>query len=152
PYCKHLYLQCGRRALLAAPPGGTMGSQPSVRELALIAGALAALVLGRWLSGVQAGLAERVTGVAVIAVSDSREDQEPRLPVRDHVLAVTEEIYPENATLEEAQAALEDHLALLAQAGRETVEEWGQDYSVTASLEDTWFPTKEYDGFALPAG
>ena len=129
-----------------------MDRKLNVWELALIAGVLAALVLGSWLSREQAELADRVIRFHVIANSDSREDQELKLAVRDHVLAVTEEIYPENATLEEARAALEDHLALLAQAGRETVEEWGQDYSVTASLEDTWFPTKEYDGFALPAG
>lgn len=28
----------------------------------------------------------------------------------------------------------------------------GYDYPVTAALEKVWFPTKEYDGFALPAG
>ena len=28
----------------------------------------------------------------------------------------------------------------------------GYSYPVTASLEKCWFPTKEYEGFALPAG
>ena len=41
----------------------------------------------------------------------------------------------------------------LAAAGAETVGEAGYDYPVTASLEeDVWFPTKEYEDFALPAG
>ena len=75
-----------------------------------------------------------------------------KLAVRDRVLARAEEIYPENATLSEAQAALEGHLNLLAAAGREVVEEQGYDYPVAAALEDCWFPTKEYEGFALPAG
>ena len=121
-------------------------------ELALIAGVLCALVLGSWLSQEQADLADRVIRFHVIANSDSQEDQELKLAVRDRVLAITEEIYPEGATLEEAREALANNLALLAQAGRETVEAWGCDYSVTASLEECWFPTKEYDGFALPAG
>ena len=30
--------------------------------------------------------------------------------------------------------------------------EQGFDYPVTAQLTDCWFPTKEYEGFALPAG
>ena len=63
-----------------------------------------------------------------------------------------EEIYPENATLPQVQAALEGHLNTLAAAGREVVEEQGYDYPVTAQLTDCWFPTKEYEGFALPAG
>ena len=32
------------------------------------------------------------------------------------------------------------------------MEEQGYDYPVAATLEDCWFPTKEYEGFALPAG
>ena len=28
----------------------------------------------------------------------------------------------------------------------------GYDYPVTAQLTQSWFPTKEYEGFALPAG
>ena len=43
-------------------------------------------------------------------------------------------------------------LGELAQAGQSAVEAAGYDYPVTASLEKCWFPTKEYDGFALPAG
>ena len=63
-----------------------------------------------------------------------------------------QDLYPENATLAQAQAALEGRLSLLAAAGREVVEEQGYDYPVSAALEDCWFPTKEYEGFALPAG
>ena len=121
-------------------------------ELVLIAGVLCALVLGSWLGQEQRELADGVIRFHVIANSDSQEDQALKLAVRDSVLAVTEGIYPDGATLEEARAALENNLSLLAQAGRETVEAWGRDYSVTASLEETWFPTKEYDGFSLPAG
>ena len=36
--------------------------------------------------------------------------------------------------------------------GQSAVEAAGYSYPVTASLERCWFPTKEYDGFALPAG
>ena len=54
--------------------------------------------------------------------------------------------------VEEARAALSGHLGELARTGQETVEAAGYDYPVTASLEKCWFPTKEYDGFALPAG
>ena len=88
----------------------------------------------------------------VIANSDSPEDQALKFQVRDRVLAETEAFYPEHATLEEAKRALEVHLEELAAAGRAVVEEAGRSEPVTARLERCWFPTKEYDGFALPAG
>lgn len=121
-------------------------------ELALMCGVLIAVIAGSWLGREQKELADSVIRFHVIANSDSEADQALKLAVRDRVLARAEEIYPENATLEEAQAALEGHLNLLAAAGREVVEEQGYDYPVSAALEDCWFPTKEYEGFALPAG
>ena len=121
-------------------------------ELALMCGVLIAVVAGSWLSQEQQELAGSVIRFHVIANSDSEADQALKLAVRDRVLEQAESLYPEGATLEEAQAALEGHLNLLAAAGREVVEEQGYDYPVAAALEDCWFPTKEYEGFALPAG
>ena len=121
-------------------------------EIALMVGILAAVTAGSWLGHEQAQLANSVIRFHVIANSDSREDQALKLAVRDRVLVQAEEIYPENATLAQAQAALEGQLNVLAAAGREVVEEYGYDYPVSASLENCWFPTKEYEGFALPAG
>lgn len=121
-------------------------------ELALMCGVLIAVIAGSWLGQEQEELAGSVIRFHVIANSDSEADQALKLAVRDRVLARAEEIYPENATLAQAQAALESHLNLLAAAGREVVEEQGYDYPVSAALEDCWFPTKEYGGFALPAG
>ena len=121
-------------------------------EIALMFGLLIAVVAGSWLGREQKELADSVIRFHVIANSDSQADQALKLAVRDRVLARAEAIYPENATLDEAQTALEGHLNLLAAAGREVVEEQGYDYPVSASLEDCWFPTREYEGFALPAG
>lgn len=121
-------------------------------EMALILGVLAAAILGSWLGWEQQALAERVIRLHVIANSDSQEDQELKLAVRDRVLAQVQELYPEGAGLEEVKEALEGHLNLLAAAGRQAVEEAGRDQPVTAQLTDCWFPTKEYGGFALPAG
>ena len=106
-------------------------------EIALMFGVLIAVVAGSWLSKEQTELADSVIRFHVIANSDSDEDQALKLAVRDRVLARAEEIYPENATLPQVQAALEEQ---------------GYDYPVTAQLTDCWFPTKEYEGFALPAG
>lgn len=121
-------------------------------EMALMFGLLVAAVTGGWLGQERKELADSVIRFHVIANSDSEADQALKLAVRDKVLEQAEGLYPENATLEQARAALEGHLNVLAAAGREAVEERGYDYPVAAELTDCWFPTKEYEGFALPAG
>ena len=115
-------------------------------------GILVAAAAASWLGQEQRELADSVIRLHVIANSDSEADQALKLAVRDRVLVKAEEIYPENATLEQAREALEGQLGVLAAAGRAVVEEQGYDYPVTAQLTDCWFPTKEYEGFALPAG
>lgn len=121
-------------------------------ELALLMGVLVTLCTGAWLDREQAQLAGQVIRLHVIANSDSREDQELKLEVRDRILEYAQAIYPENATLEEAKAALEECLPELSQIGQQAVEEAGYDYPVTAQITECWFPTKEYENFALPAG
>ena len=121
-------------------------------ELALMFGVLCALVLGGWLNQEQAQLADRVIRLHVIANSDDPQDQALKLAVRDRVLAKAETLYTADATREQALEILSSHLPELAREGRAVVEEWGSDQPVTAQLEQCWFPTKEYEDFALPAG
>ncbi len=121
-------------------------------ELALIFGVVFALLWGFWVDEEQQELADQVIRFHVLANSDSPEDQELKLKVRDEVLACAQSVYPENADLEQARQALTAHLEDLAQAGQSVVEAEGYDYSVTAAMESCWFPTKSYQDFSLPAG
>lgn len=121
-------------------------------EMALMFGVLCALMSGMWLDQEQGELADSVIRFHVIANSDTQADQTLKLAVRDQVLAKAETLYPKGATLEQAQQALEGHLTQLAAAGQKEVERQGYDYSVSAQITQCWFPTKEYDEFALPAG
>lgn len=121
-------------------------------ELALVLGLLVTLCTGAWLGREQAELADQVIRLHVIANSDSEEDQALKLEVRDRILERAQALYPEHATLEEARAALEESLPELSRIGEQTVKAAGYDYPVTAELTQCWFPTKEYEDFALPAG
>lgn len=121
-------------------------------EMALLFGVLCALVLGGWLNREQEELAGQVIRLHVIANSDSTQDQALKLAVRDRVLARAETLYTSGTTREEALEILSAHLPELARAGQEAAEAWGSSQTVTASLEQCWFPTKEYEDFALPAG
>lgn len=121
-------------------------------ELCLMFGLLCALASGAWLEREQTALADRMIRLHVIANSDSAEDQALKLAVRDRVLERAEGLYPAGADLATARIALENSLTELAAAGRREVEVQGYDYPVTAAITQCWFPTKEYDGFSLPAG
>lgn len=121
-------------------------------EAALLAGVAAAALYGGSAAQGQAELAGQVLRLHVIANSDSAEDQALKLQVRDAVLSEAEALLPKGGGLADAEAALATHLDTLAAAGAAAVAREGYGYPVSASLEQTWFPTKEYDGFALPAG
>lgn len=121
-------------------------------ETALLFALGGALVLGVWLDGTRGALADHVVRLHVLANSDSQADQALKLEVRERIL-VEAAPYLEGITdREEALAVLAGALEPLARAGAEAVAQAGYVYPVTVSLEETWFPTKEYEDFALPAG
>ena len=121
-------------------------------ECALLMALSLALLSGVWAGGSQSALADRVVRLHVIANSDSDADQALKLRVRDAVLAAAGDCLSGTADRQEAERILSSRLQLLADAGAGAVAALGYDYPVTVSLEDCWFPTKQYEGFALPAG
>lgn len=129
-------------------------SWPKLRrwEFALLIGLSVTFLFGLWMEREQSDLANSVLRLHVLAHSDSEADQELKLKVRDRVLEEAEEILPKGASAEEASQIVQKNLLRLAAAGAEVVAEEGYDYPVSAEVRETWFPTKDYDGFSLPAG
>ncbi len=121
-------------------------------ETALLLGLATALLFALWLEGQQSRLASEVLRLHVIANSDSDGDQSLKLEVRDAVLAKAVEYTADANSAQAAWTALEPHLEELAAAGQMVADMAGEDVSVAARLTTAYFPTKEYDGFSLPAG
>ena len=121
-------------------------------ELALGLGLAAALIWGNVSLHRQQALADRVVRLHILANSDSEEDQALKLQVRDRVLDRAAEILTESADRAAAERALRAALPELESLAADEIALRGYDYPVTAELADTAFPTREYDGFALPAG
>ena len=128
------------------------GNKLHTWEAALLLAVAAALLWGACTLQRQDALGQKVIRLHVIANSDSAEDQALKLAVRDGVLSRAEALYPPDATLDQARAALAGHLDELAAAGQAVVDAHGGTDRVTAQLTRCWFPTKTYDGFAFPAG
>lgn len=121
-------------------------------ELSLIVGVLSALLVGTWLTEEQSDLADTVIRLHVVANSDTQADQTLKLAVRDGILAEINQFYPDDITIDEAAELLTSQLDAIAAAGQAVVTAEGYDYPISATVSEVWFPTKEYDSFALPAG
>ncbi len=121
-------------------------------EIALLLGAAAFLASGTMALGAQNHLADKVVRLHVLANSDSEADQALKLKVRDRVLVRATELLESSADRAQAEERLRAALPELEEIAAAEIASNGYDYGVTASLTDTAFPTKEYDGFTLPAG
>ncbi len=88
----------------------------------------------------------------VIANSDTPEDQELKLQVRDRVLTMATELLESSGDMTEATEKLTEALPDIEMAAGEEIRAQGYPYKVSARLEQTEFPTKQYDGFSLPSG
>ena len=121
-------------------------------ELALLIGLLAALIWGMWSIRSQQVLADKVVRLHILANSDSEEDQALKLQVRDAVLERAEEILERAHDRSAAEEDLREALPELREIALETVASQGYDYDVTAEPTAAALPTRERDGFTLPAG
>ena len=100
----------------------------------------------------QARLSEKVIRLHVLANSDAPEDQSLKLLVRDRLLTDAAPLAERARDRREMEALLRERLPELADAARDTLSANGSTYPVTLELRETEFPTRYYDGFALPAG
>lgn len=121
-------------------------------EIALFIGLAAFLVSGALALGTQQNLADKVVRLHVLANSDSEEDQALKLLVRDRVLERTEELLESAPDRETAEALLRSILPELERLATEEIQANGYSYPASVELTETAFPTREYDGFTLPAG
>ena len=121
-------------------------------EIALLIGMAVFLISGAVSLQNRDQLADKVVRLHILANSDSEEDQALKLRVRDRVLERATELLEQTGDRREAADVLQSHLPELERIAAEEISDCGYEYDVTAEVGNTVFPTKEYDGFTLPAG
>ena len=121
-------------------------------EAALLISFAVTLMIGCWASAGRAALAEQVLRLHVVANSDDEADQTVKLQVRDAVLAQAGPLLEGVEDSRGAEVVLTPYLEELEQTAVEVLAEQGFENEVSVSITDQWFPTKQYDSFALPAG
>ena len=97
----------------------------------------------------QRQLAEKLVRLHVVANSDSPSDQAIKLRVRDAVLAAAE---PVLGSADDPDQALAAELPALKCAAAEMLRALGREESVSVTLQNERFPTRDYETFSLPAG
>lgn len=95
---------------------------------------------------------ENVLRLHVLANSDSEEDQALKLKVRDAVLIESQKVFQNCQTEQEAVTQAQKHIDAFENVARKTVTDNGYDYPVRVEVAKTWFETRNYDEFSLPAG
>ena len=123
---------------------------PWRRVLALFVACLVCTAL--WADATQVRLASQVIRLHVLANSDSEEDQALKLEVRDQVLETTSALLAGETEPQAAAILLDQHLDDIAQTAAQEISAQGHDDRVEVRLEQTWFPTRQYQGISLPAG
>lgn len=119
-----------------------------IAELAALLALCAALCVGTWAQGRQEALSGKLLRLHVLAHSDTAAEQRIKLRVRDAVLEYVEPLLEEAAGLSQAEGLIAAHMEEIAAAAFSA----SQGRQVTVSLSTENYPTRRYDGFALPAG
>ena len=88
----------------------------------------------------------------ILANSDTKEDQELKLKIRDDVLAEFSDRLSELENAESAKDKINSLLDKITQFCKERISEYGYDYDVSAELTNEWYDTREYENFTLPCG
>ena len=97
-------------------------------------------------------LSDSLIRLHVVADSDSEEDQQIKLQVRDAVTEYLREGMDWLPTREEALEYLESKLPEIENLVNRTLSDLGVEDRGTVSLKEEAFDTRHYDTFSLPAG
>lgn len=105
-----------------------------------------------YVDAVSEDIASSVFRLHVIANSDSKEDQELKLKVRDELLSYMNTLSKDCTSKEEVIALAQEHQEEFKQIAEEVIQENGFDYSVQIEIGSSDFPTKTYGDISFPAG
>lgn len=97
-------------------------------------------------------ISEEVFRLHILANSDSREDQELKLKVRDDILAAGEKLFKTSNSLDETIELCKKNLDFFQNTAENCLKENGSAYVVKVYVDKEYFNTREYEEFTLPSG
>ncbi len=100
----------------------------------------------------QQHLADGLLRLHVIANSDSIQDQNLKLKVRDEVLKLVQPLTAHARGQQEVRQILYAHLQEITDCANAVLEHNQAPYCLSAQIAEEYYPTRNYDTFSLPAG
>lgn len=97
-------------------------------------------------------LSRELIRLHVVAASDSQEDQNIKLRVRDAIVASLQESMKDVTDTQQARAYLQEHLPKIEELANRVLQESDCAERAVVSLQLEEFATRYYDTFTLPAG
>ncbi|MBE6880156.1 MAG: hypothetical protein E7490_04880 [Ruminococcaceae bacterium] len=95
---------------------------------------------------------DEVLRLHILANSDSKEDQQLKYELRDHMLTTFGEVFAACKSPAEAITAAKENKEEMELTARSYIKSRGYDYNVTCEIADTYFTTRKYENYTLPAG
>jgi stage II sporulation protein R len=88
----------------------------------------------------------------VLANSDSEEDQNLKLKVRDEIIKYLQPLLKKSRSIEESEEIILSENENIKRISENIILENGYTYEVKVNLEYSQFPAKQYSNIVLPAG
>ncbi|MEG1285033.1 MAG: stage II sporulation protein R [Romboutsia sp.] len=95
---------------------------------------------------------EKLIRFHVLANSDTDEDQQLKLKVRDGIIQYLQPKLSKSKSIEESEAIIKAEYDSLEKISRNIILENGYNYEVKVGIELSNFPAKQYSNIVLPAG
>ena len=97
-------------------------------------------------------LRSNVLRLHIIANSDTAEDQQIKLKIRDELLKTSNGLFESAGNKKEAIKMVEKNAELLKNTAQKVLKESGKNEQINISIDKAYFNTREYENFTLPAG
>lgn len=95
---------------------------------------------------------EKLIRFHVIANSDSEEDQNLKLKVRDEIIAYLQPKLENSKSIKESEVIIKSESDKLEEISKNIILKNGYNYEVKVGIQYSNFPTKQYSNIVLPAG
>ncbi len=101
---------------------------------------------------IQKSIAQHILRFHVLANSDSKEDQDLKLKVKNEVILLLQKKLEGAQTLAEVRRILNESQQDVVNCARIVIEQEGYQYPVRVELSGTYFPIKTYGDLTFPEG
>lgn len=95
---------------------------------------------------------DEVLRLHILANSDSKEDQQLKYELRDHMLITFGEVFAGCEDRNQAINMAKENRSRMEQTANSFIRSKGYNYNVTCEISDTYFTTRKYENYTLPAG